>query len=132
MTSCHHDNILMTHVNNIWTPAKPRSLFENRHFVSHRPLCCHEIPVIVRHFAYIFPLYSFTKWRAQRGKFLNIPLFFMIFLMKILCVEKIRSRPRENLCVDKIGSRPHSNLCVDKIGSRPREIFGFAHLLFEN
>ena len=56
----------------------------------------------------------------------------MIFLVKILCVEKIQSRPRENLCVDKIGSRPPSNLCVDKITSRPRGIFASAHVLFQN
>ena len=31
---------------------------------------------------------------------------FHDFSYEILCVEKIRSRPRENLCVDKIGSRP--------------------------
>ena len=36
------------------------------------------------------------------------------------------------LCIDKIGSRPRRILCVDKIASRPRGILVFAHFLFEN
>ena len=58
-----------------------------------------------------------TNWRAQRGKFLNIPLIFHGFSYEILCVEKIRSRPRGILCVDTIGSPDRGILCVDKIGS---------------
>ena len=36
------------------------------------------------------------------------------------------------LCIDKIGSRPRRILCVEKIASRPRGILVFAHFLFEN
>ena len=44
----------------------------------------------------------FTNWRAQRGKFFNIP---------ILCVDTIESPDRGILCVDEIWSRP-SNLRI--------------------
>ena len=37
MTSWHHD--IMSYVRNLWTSAKPRSLFENHHFTSHRTPC---------------------------------------------------------------------------------------------
>ena len=52
--------------------------------------------------------------RAARKIFKYIHWFFL----RILCVDKIRSRPPENLCVDKIRSRPRKNLCVDKIRSQ--------------
>ena len=57
--------------------------------------------------------------RAQCGN-LKIPLIFMVFLCfsyEILCVEKIRSRPRGILRVDTIGFTDRGILCVDKIGS---------------
>ena len=97
--------------------AKPRSPFENRHFTSRRPPCYHEISLIASHLAYIFPLYYFTTWRAQRGKFLTISLMFRDFSCETLCVDKIISPPRGILCVDKIGSADRGILCVDKIGS---------------
>ena len=85
MTSWHHDIMTSWHhaiCQKFCYPAKPRSLFENRQFTSYRPPCYHEISLIASHFAYVFPLYSFTNWRAQRGKFLKIPLIFMVFPMK--------------------------------------------------
>ena len=58
----------------------------------------------------------------------------MTWWQKILCVDKIRSRPRGILCVDKIGSRPRGILCVPKIKSPQMSalLHLFAHSLFEN
>ena len=55
------------------------------------------------------------------------------------CFLIVKSRPfsvtsplLKILCIDKIGSRPRRILCVDKIASRPRGILVFAHFLLEN
>ena len=48
------------------------------------------------------------------------------------CQTTVTSSLLKILCIDKIGSRPRRILCVDKIASRPRGILVFAHFLFEN
>ena len=132
MTSWHHDIMTSCHMSEILLPCKAAfSLWKSSIYVISPPMLSWNITYCQSFCVCISFVFLYKLARAAR-KIFEYTIDFHDFSYEILCVEKIRSRPRENLCVDEIGSRPHSNLCVDKIGSRPREIFVFAHLLFEN
>ena len=132
MSSWHHDIMLSCHMSEIFAPLQSRVLLLKIVILRHiAPMLSWNITYCQSFCVCISFVFLYKLARAAR-KIFEYTIDFHDFSYEILCVEKIRSRPRENLCVDEIGSRPHSNLCVDKIGSRPREIFVFAHLLFEN
>ena len=64
-------------------------------------------------------LFLYKLSMCDQLSFNEMTIFINIapFCYEILCVEKIRSRPRGILCVDTIGSPDREILCADKIGS---------------